>query len=91
MTRTLIAGSIEYLVVSVTSDTLLDSQPVAFSFDHDQTWVPAVWQGSAASNRNVSVLLDGTMPVGMYQVNVRITDTPEIPIMNAGPLYISEP
>lgn len=87
----MIQGSAEYLDVGVKCDVVLDSQPVAFSLDHGATWQAATWQGSAGTSRTASLLLDGTLPVGRYRVLVQITDSPEIPIIDAGYLAITPP
>jgi hypothetical protein len=89
--RTIIRGSIEYLEVTVTCDFTLNTQPVEFSFDQT-VWRTATWQGSAGTTRTARLLLDSSnTPAGRSAtIWVRITDDPEIPILDAGRLNIRD-
>jgi hypothetical protein len=89
MKLTLQTGTVEYLSVSVTADVTLDTQPVEFSFDRS-TWHAATWLGTAGTTRSAQVLLDETnLPsVGNWPVFVRVTDSPEIPVMLAGGIKV---
>lgn len=87
-------GSVEYLYADVTCDRILDEQPVALaiatvitSVDADE-WEEAEWVGDPDNARSARLLLDGSLPAGKYQVFVRITDTPEVPIVKAGTLRV---
>lgn len=80
----LIEGTIEYLNVEVNCDVTLDAQPVAFSLDKGVTWLTATWVGDPGTTRTAQILLDGTLPPKTYHVYVKVTDTPEIPVVNAG-------
>lgn len=88
--QTFVAGSVEYLTVTVTADVTLDTQPVALSLDKGVTWLACTWQGSAATTRKART----TSPItfsGTWRnaaVLVKITDTPEIPIVNAGGISV---
>lgn len=85
--RTIYKGSVEYLSVTVTADVTLDAQPVAISFDRT-TWVACTWQGTAGLTRTASVLAnDANLPATNSPVFVKVTDSPEVPIVNAGTLY----
>jgi hypothetical protein len=89
--RTFIVGTIEYLDVPVTCDVTLNTQPVHVSLDQDVTWLEATWQGVAGNKRIASVLLGDANPlppVGVHQVRVKVTDSPEIPIMIAGGIRV---
>jgi hypothetical protein len=96
--RVIIQGTIEYLDVVVTADENL-AGTVELSFDQGTTWTAAAWLGTAATTRTARLLLDttattGTPPVlvwpeGNYPVWVRLTDTPEIPIVSAGSLRVT--
>lgn len=84
--RIVYRGSTEFLDVEVTASVQLDDDtPVAFSFDNRVTWLEAAWEGSPATTRTASLLVDdellGTKSTTVY---VRITDNPEVPIVNAG-------
>lgn len=83
--------SIEYLYVDVSTDVTLDVQPVAVGIGttvEDVTWHDATWQGEAGTDRSARILLDGTLEPGVYRVFVRITDSPEIPVVKAGVLRV---
>lgn len=85
-----VQGSSEFLNVPVTSDRELTNQPVAISFDRE-TWWEATWLGDEGLTRTAQLLLDeDTTPEvrGWYAVLVRVTDNPEIPIINAGTLEL---
>jgi hypothetical protein len=81
---------VEYLTVTVTADVTLDTQPVDISFDR-QVWVTAAWQGSSGTTRDARALIDGTnVPApGVWPVYVRITDSPETPVVYAGSVTVS--
>lgn len=89
-TRTIVRGSTEYLKVELTADVTLNAQQVDFSLDGGETWLTAEGVGSAATTRTYRhLLLPGEQPAGSsFEVLVRITDTPEIPIISAGSLTI---
>lgn len=93
MTETeIVKGSVEYLYVDVTGDVVLDSQPVRLAFattlTSSSTWVDATWMGSAGTSRSCRYLLDGLLAVGKVNIFVKITDSPEIPIIKAGTLRV---
>lgn len=87
MSRTIMRGSTEYLTVSVTADITLDAQPVAFSFDRT-IWLPAEWVGTAGTTRSARLLVSDTNlpapPTTSTAVYVKVTDNPEVPIVQAG-------
>jgi hypothetical protein len=84
------AGSIEYVVVTVTSDVTLGTQPVVLSLDKGVTWLPCTWVGDPGTTRKArttdTVTFDPAMPA--TEVLVRVTDTPEVPIIRAGVLNV---
>lgn len=88
--RTLHRGTVEYLEALVTCDMELDTQPVAFSFDRE-TWHTAEWIGSAGLIRTARLLVGDMVPLPTRSgpLYVRITNTPEIPIIWAGTLRIA--
>lgn len=90
--RTIVRGSTEYLKVELTADVTLDAQPVAFSLDDGTTWLAAEAVGSAEMTRTYRhLLLPDEVPTGYsFQVLVRITDNPEIPILSAGYLTVTD-
>lgn len=77
----------------------LSSQPVAIAFTavgHDPdvttTWRSATWFGTAGVARGAGILIGpGTSHViaeGKYEVYVKVTDNPTIPVGHAGRLTI---
>lgn len=92
------AVSKEYLHVEVTSDVSLDTQPVEFAFltagspDGATVWTAAEWEGTAGTTRTARLLIGPSASVeltaGSYAVWVRITDTTEAPVRNAGSITI---
>lgn len=87
----IVEGSVEYLYGDVTADRPLVSQPVAMAVNQGvegATWVVATWVGDVGLSRSCRILLDGTLAAGKYQVFVKITDTPEVPITKAGVLKV---
>lgn len=88
--RTIIRGSTEYLDITVRCDFTLSAQPVAFSFDEGATWLTAAWIGTAGLTRTARLLIDDTnAPSGTgAKVYVKITDSTEIPILDAGRLNV---
>lgn len=90
-TRVIYRGATEYINAPVVANVTLSSQVVAFSFDAGVTWTAAAWVGSAGTTRTAQLLVvaSTTFPApGMYTLLVRVTDTPEIPIMNAGGITV---
>lgn len=87
----IVQGSVEYLFADVTADRTLDSQPVGIAIDTSTdgaVFADATWIGEAGLTRTCRLLLDGTLNVGKYGVWVKITDSPEIPIIKAGSLRV---
>ena len=101
-TVTIVEGAIEYLdfpvtavdadgvVVDMTGDVVqIAFQPVRATSALD--WQSAVWDPDAAT-ATVRVLF-GTgvfaLAAGVYDVGLKITDNPEIPILSAGTLYVA--
>lgn len=85
---TMYRGSVEYIEVpmTVTGGTL--DGVVEPSFDRT-TWTAATWLGSAGSSRTCRLLLNTTaLTYGTHSVYVRLTDTPEIPVLLAGTLQV---
>lgn len=88
--RTLIQGTIEYLDVEVVADANLTGV-VEFSFDDTATWEAAAWIGSVGTTRTARLLVDTTELDGLelvwargnYEVWVRLTDAPEVAIVQA--------
>lgn len=88
-------ASLEYLTVLVTADIELNGQPVdiAATDHHDQPgdddWVEATWIGATGNTRKAQILVDDAdLSVGPWSVWVRVTDSPEIPVIRAGTLVI---
>jgi hypothetical protein len=88
MTREFIKGSVEYLDIAVTADAELTGT-VEFSTDRGTTWETAGWIGSVGVSRTARLLLDtGDYEEDTYPVWVRLSDTPEVPIVDAGALTV---
>lgn len=91
--RQWVLGTKEYLKATVSCDVELDSQPVAFTFDGGDTFHDAEWIGAAGTTRKAQLLIDEDIPltVGRHNVYVRVTDSPEIPLIDAGTLSVRNP
>lgn len=84
-TRTYILGTIEYVGVTVTADEELDAQSVAISLDHGETWIPSSWQGDPGLTRTAQTDAPVTFSEKTNgRVLVKVTDSPEVPIVSAG-------
>jgi hypothetical protein len=92
------AASTEYVKVTITSDVTLGAQPVEFAFlatgdpDADTTWHTASWAGDAGTTRAARLLAGPgavELAAGWWTLWVRVTDDPEIPVREAGPLKIT--
>lgn len=87
----LVRGTLMYLSVTVTSSEELDDQAVEMSFDRSN-WFTANWQGDPGTTRVVRALVGGDdAPLPFFTpatVFVRITDSPEVPIIEAGTVQI---
>lgn len=85
-------GSVEYLYADVTSNLTLDTQPVEMAYattiDSVSAWETATWEGAAATARTAKALFTFDA-VGTFTVFVRITDNPEVPIVEAGKLKVT--
>lgn len=86
---TLYRGTTEYLHIPVTSAEVL-SDTVEVSFDRS-TWHAASWIGDPGTTRTARILLGGAVPLPARSTNVyiRFTDSPEMPVVNAGVLTIA--
>ncbi len=83
-------GTSEYVSVTVTSDVSLSAQPVTVSLDRGATWLPATWQGSAGTTRTARTTSPVTFAsTGLKTVLVKVTDTPEVPIIEAGRISVN--
>jgi hypothetical protein len=90
MTITLFAGSVEHLAATVTADIELDAQTVEFSTD-GETWHAADWEGDPGLTRTARTVAPITWEStgrGPVPVLVRVTDTPEVPIIIAGEVLV---
>lgn len=90
------SGSLEYVKATVTADvTLADAMTVAISLSSNgvHNWVTATWTGTAAVTRTArtsSPVDFSTLTKGKtYSVYVKLTDSPEVPIIAAGSLTVS--
>lgn len=92
-TRTLYRGTVEYIGGTATADDVLtDDDTIAVSFDRT-TWMDAEWVGAEGVSREWRILLGDTNPLptvdGSFEVFLRITDNPEVPVIKAGDLTIA--
>lgn len=85
------AGSEEYLTVTVTADVELDAQPVSISIDNKATWLPATWVGDPGTTRKARTSSPVTFSATprAYSVHVKVTDSPEVPIIRAGSFSVT--
>lgn len=88
----------EYVSATVTADVTLNAQTVEIAIragtEAAFTWLPAQWLGSAGTTRQCRTTnpVDFTAvayPKTPYEVYVRVTDTPEIPLLHAGTLTVT--
>ena len=87
-TPTYIVGTVEYLKAQVTCDFALNTQAVAIRIDTG-AWVTATWIGSAGLVRTAEALVNfATVAAGRHEVYVKITDSPEVPILSAGAIHV---
>jgi len=90
------AGSIEFLKATVTADITLDNTvTVALSLTPTSTgahdWKPASWTGTAGTTREARTDQTLTYAPGTYTVYVKLTDTPEVPIIAAYAVIVPGP
>lgn len=91
-TRNIVRGTTEYINVSVSvTGVTLNAQPVSFSFDK-ATWHAATWIGDPGTTRTAQLLLTPakTPPNANNPIYVLVTDSPEIPELRAGNLYVED-
>lgn len=87
---TYIRGSVQELQAEVVTSngTVLDTQPVEMSLD-GTTWFTGTWLGTAGTMREVEALIDfGTVYKGTYDVRVKVTNTPSLPIFFVGQVKV---
>lgn len=78
-------GSIEYIAATVTANVPLDAQTVELSVDSGVTWLAAEWTGDVDTTRACRTTDPVAFPTRTYhRCMVRLTDTPEVPVMVAG-------
>lgn len=83
-----IVGSVEYLKAQVTSDEALTSADTV-EIKVGGTWRTAEWVGSEGLTRVARVLVDfADISVGSHQVYVRLTDSDEVPLLDAGRIAV---
>jgi hypothetical protein len=91
-------GSVEYVKARVTADvTLDDTVGVAISLlpsgTSTHTWLAGEWTGTADTQRvartSSAVTFDTAYPGSTYSVYVKLTDSPESPILAAGTLKVA--
>jgi hypothetical protein len=80
-------GTTEYVIASVTSDLVLSNQVVAIVIE--ETVHPATWLGTEGTTRSCRTtspitFTEPTWVDDLYEMQVRITDTPEVPLVPAG-------
>jgi len=82
------AGTVEYVNAPVTASVDLDTQAVTISIDGKTTWLPAGWIGDPGPTRTARTTTPVTWTAGYHHVYVKVTDSPEIPIMKAGKIIV---
>jgi hypothetical protein len=83
-------GTKEYVKAVITSDRTLSAQAVELKVNG--TWVAATWQGSAGltrTARTTSVVDFAAAAVGYQTIYARFTDSPEIPIIDCGKIFVT--
>jgi hypothetical protein len=88
-------NSTEYVNVPLSADHDISSDPVAFSIVARGSEPGPVWTAASVYSGGVAKLLIGpassygSLAVGNYDVYVKITDNPEVPVLFAGQLRIT--
>lgn len=88
--------SVEYVTTPVTADVDLD-MTVAISIRFGtaaHVWLPAEWVGTLGTTRtarttSVVTFSAAAYPKSQYKVYVKLTDSPEVPLISAGDLKIT--
>ena len=88
-------GGTHVMYVLHHADVALGTQTVAISLTPKggaHTWLPAVWEGLAGTSRVARtqnpVSLDAAYPDRTYLVHVKVTDSPEVPVIYAGAITL---
>jgi hypothetical protein len=88
-------GSKEYVSATVTADVTLSAQTVEVAIRAGTqaafVWLPAQWVGTSGTIRQCRTTspVDFTAyPKTAHEVYVRVTDSPEIPVLHAGTLTV---
>jgi len=82
-------GSIEYVTVTVKADVELEAQQVAISIDGGATWLGAMWLGVPGTTRRARTAAAVNFgPPRRGTVLVRVSDSSEAPIMEAGDFMV---
>lgn len=90
-------GSKEYINAVITSDVTL-SMAVAIAVTQKNssthTWLPAGWIGSAGTTRTAQTtdpveFTAAAYPKTEYRVYAKLTDSPEVPIIDCGALNLT--
>lgn len=87
--------SVEYVKVPVTADVSL-TMTVAIAITAPggtPSWIASEWEGTAGTTRTARTTAAVTFsaanyPLTSYIVRVKLTDSPEVPIVKAGTLHI---
>lgn len=90
-------GSIEYVKARVTADVTLDDTvgvAISLSVNGVHNWLTAEWTGTEGTQRvartsSALTFSTGNYPLGSYSVFVKLTDSPEAPIISAGTLRVA--
>lgn len=82
------ATSVEYVKVLVTADVVLSSLAVEMAvITGTADPAPADWQTASWSGSYARLLVGPLVAGTSYTVWVRVTSTPEVPVMESGLLY----
>ena len=92
--------SLEYVSVVITASVELDEQTVEIGLQQITAprpaadWYTAAWVGDAGTSRAARILVgpggDAELAAGVYSVQYRVTDTPEIPVERAFTLVVED-
>lgn len=82
-------GTVEYVNAPVKCSVALDAQAVVISIDGKATWLAAGWIGDVGTTRTARTNSPVSFATAGYNhVYVKVTDSPEIPIMRAGKIIV---
>ena len=79
-------GSVQPLIVEVSSPVALDDQTVEFFYDGG--WKRADWTGEVGSVRQAAMMIEAR-PGAIHRVKVRVRSGPQLPVLDVGLIRVN--